>query len=450
MYVGDAGSELRDASDIIDAGDRRDVGPGDAGIAMDAGDTGTEPDAGPPIERADYYVSPDGDDDHPGTESAPFATLDMAISVARAGDLIYVRGGTYAVDHAIEIRSSGRDGAPIRLFGYPGERPVIDFSSFSSPDRLRHAVRLLDASWWHIRNLHFTRGPWGGLVIHGNSAHNLVENVESSYHGRDAEWAATGFMIRHDAHHNRLLNCDAHHNANLQGGSKYGNGDGIAITADAVGNEVVGCRMWHNGDDGLDLYWAQEPVLVERSWAYRNGLDDDQGSISGTPNGPLGDGNGYKLGGDADREPWTGPTAHIVRSSAAWGNAQRGFDENVNGGALLLYNNTAWNNGSLGWRFQWGEPAVLRNNLGFQNSGRQLDRADHTQNSWNDETGVVVDASDFLSLDDSIAAGPRGPDGSLPVSDFLRLADDSDLVDAGVDVGLPYRGQAPELGAFEH
>ena len=45
--------------------------------------------------------------------------------------------------------------------------------------------------------------------------------------------------------------------------------------------------------------------------------------------------------------------------------------------------------------------------------------------------------------------GPRLADGSLPDLDFLKLSPDSDLIDAGVNVGLPYNGSAPDLGAFE-
>lgn len=46
--------------------------------------------------------------------------------------------------------------------------------------------------------------------------------------------------------------------------------------------------------------------------------------------------------------------------------------------------------------------------------------------------------------------GPRNPDGSIPESDFLRLAPDSDAIDAGMDVGLPFAGKAPDLGALEY
>ena len=46
-------------------------------------------------------------------------------------------------------------------------------------------------------------------------------------------------------------------------------------------------------------------------------------------------------------------------------------------------------------------------------------------------------------------ASARQADGSLPVLPFLRLAAGSPLIDRGVNVGLPYNGAAPDLGAFE-
>jgi hypothetical protein len=44
---------------------------------------------------------------------------------------------------------------------------------------------------------------------------------------------------------------------------------------------------------------------------------------------------------------------------------------------------------------------------------------------------------------------PRLPDGSLPPMPMFRLVASSDLIDKGVNVGLPYQGAAPDLGAFE-
>ena len=57
------------------------------------------------------------------------------------------------------------------------------------------------------------------------------------------------------------------------------------------------------------------------------------------------------------------------------------------------------------------------------------------------ETPIIKKGSGLTSA--------RQSDGSLPNIDFLHLAPGSRLIDAGVDVGLPFSGKAPDLGPFE-
>jgi pectate lyase len=54
----------------------------------------------------------------------------------------------------------------------------------------------------------------------------------------------------------------------------------------------------------------------------------------------------------------------------------------------------------------------------------------------------------FVSLDESELVGPRQADGDLPAIRFMHPAPGSLLIDKGVDVGLPFRSAAPDLGAF--
>jgi hypothetical protein len=91
----------------------------------------------------------------------------------------------------------------------------------------------------------------------------------------------------------------------------------------------------------------------------------------------------------------------------------------------------------------------LRNNIAYGGGGGLSNSTsdDEQNNSWNG--GVSVSDADFVSLSDADTEQPRGNGGSLPQVGFLHLAPGSDLIDAGVDVGLPYAGSAPDLGAFE-
>jgi hypothetical protein len=116
---------------------------------------------------------------------------------------------------------------------------------------------------------------------------------------------------------------------------------------------------------------------------------------------------------------------------------------------MNVFNNTSWDNGTGNFSFYTPVAFVLKNNLSFPNSFVNIPAPQVLQqtNSWN--LPVTVNAADFVSLDYSGTTSPRNADGSLPVLSFLKLAGGSDLIEKGVNVGIPYGGSAPDLGAYE-
>ncbi|MFO7947663.1 MAG: right-handed parallel beta-helix repeat-containing protein, partial [Armatimonadota bacterium] len=63
------------------------------------------------VHSADYFVAPDGSDDNPGTEAAPWQTIAKANAAVKAGDTVNVLPGEYTDQIAPE--ASGDEGAPI-------------------------------------------------------------------------------------------------------------------------------------------------------------------------------------------------------------------------------------------------------------------------------------------------------------------------------------------------
>ncbi|HJX72243.1 MAG TPA: T9SS type A sorting domain-containing protein, partial [Bacteroidales bacterium] len=90
---------------------------------------------------------------------------------------------------------------------------------------------------------------------------------------------------------------------------------------------------------------------------------------------------------------------------------------------------------------------IVKNCVDLGGSAEIAAFAEQDKNSW--MSPFVVTSEDFLSIDEAAAYGPRKEDGSLPDIDYMHLAAGSDLIDAGVDVGLPYKGLLPDLGCFE-
>jgi hypothetical protein len=96
-------------------------------------------------------------------------------------------------------------------------------------------------------------------------------------------------------------------------------------------------------------------------------------------------------------------------------------------------------------------PSVLRNNISYMNGSDQFRDGNlcvHDHNNF--DSNITITDTDFISVSSVGVDGVRGADGNLPVITFLHLKSTSGLIDKGVDVGIPYNGLAPDIGAFEY
>jgi len=394
-------------------------------------------------KAATYYMSPTGNDTtNTGEIGSPFATLVRFHNLANPGDVIYLRGGTYNINAGIRFTRSGSSGAMIKVMAYPGEKPILNASGITTNDTW--VIKITStASWWHIKGLEIKNNPKGGGIYigEGSNNNNIIENNNIHHNGSNSEWAASGISIYGTPSYNLVLNNDVHHNRDID----YGDADGISAGNLGVGNVYRGNRAWNNSDDGFDFFCVHDnkecsTVLLENNWAFDNGYDEYMN--------PVGNGNGFKLGGI--RNATTGKSGgHTLRYNLAWSNRATGFDDNLSTSTEAqskpntLYNNTAWDNKENYYFSQSIHNLV--NNISLGTFG--YIKSSEPNNSWS--IAATVNSADFASLDDTCARGPRKADGSLPDCSFLRLASSSDLINKGVNVGLPYVGSAPDMGAFE-
>ncbi len=79
---------------------------------------------GHPLLAAEYHVSPYGNDASPGTSERPFRTIQHAAGLAKPGDIITVRAGTYR-ERINPPRSGASDAKRITYQAAPGEKVVI-------------------------------------------------------------------------------------------------------------------------------------------------------------------------------------------------------------------------------------------------------------------------------------------------------------------------------------
>lgn len=383
---------------------------------------------------ATWFVATTGSDKNSGTSiNEPFLTLDQAVENFQSGDSIIIRGGTYKHSVTIKLSVSGSEGKECYLLAYPGEVPVLDFSGTAFGKRGID----LTGSYWLIKGLHITLAGDNGMIIK-TGGNNLIENC-SFYRNKDS-----GLQIGGGSHDNRIINCDSYFNADP---SDYGDADGFACKLDVgTNNYFYGCRAWVNVDDGWDGYLRgaeNMTTIVENCWTWGNGYLED-----GTDPGAKANGNGFKMGGSDDK---TLKHNFIIKNSLAFYNKAKGFDQNNNMGSMQVYNCTGlFNDGndfSIPGILASGQTAEVKNCVLADGKKSLNSFVVQESNSW--DSRFTVTKEDFLSFDTTGVSGSRKDDGSLPDISFVHLAEGSDLINAGIDLGLPFNGSKPDLGCFE-
>ena len=461
------------------------------------------------VAPPDHPETPGNDLSGNGSFSAPWASFQKAFETARPGDTVYFRGGTYYSTEASMINPDhyryplGRSGTaenPICYFGYPedvrsGKLPVLDCQHHcenADPGNYGYiynsAIKLVHVQYIHFKDLEIKNvfqcdSTIDGAIAAVNCANLTFEHIIVHDVGQRGYWIQGGAwgeftndpapIFPYDT--TRWINCDTYNLCDTLTDNIGNAADGWK-TIHYKGNYVSweGCRAWNYSDDGWDptaVDGAQR--VIKNCWAMAG-----EKYLNIDPEGDGAERNAFKVSG-FDYEgvvPVDYPTIIMTNCVAAF--SANGFGEifyTTNG---LYYNNTAYRC-EVGF---WGGDAteehprtsVYRNNISYESTSLDPglgqpyevsllgDSYPESHNTWDWSPGypyfvvtdsVTVTDDDFVELDhDAIYAqltAPRKPDGSLPDITVFHLVPKSDLVDAGIDVGLPFNGPAPDIGAFE-
>lgn len=401
-----------------------------------------------------YYMAVNGNDANNGSISTPFKSFAKFKAVATEGDTLFVRGGTYRTagnaatsNHFVIEDLAGTAANPIVITNYPGESPIFNLDNITPTYADPTAMVIDGCNYLHIKGLRITglkQIKSGAGVSRGIDLRNVTnskfELIELDHIG------GYGFILSNGTNDNLFLNCDAHHmdDRYTTDGGAWGNANGFQCTggSNATRNTFDGCRAWWISDDGFDLYSTNGIVTFKNCWAFWNGYEP--GTFT-----KRGDGSGFKLG------PMNSPLHNTITRTLmrcfAFENASSGFNQNNGDTRYQVYNCTSFNNPDYGFIWDYVSPAPtqdFKNNISFQDgTARRGTETNGVTNSWN--LSPAPNISYFQSLSSSGADGARQADGSLPNLPFMHLENSNPYIDAGTDVGIPYSGSAPDLGAFE-
>ena len=438
-----------------------------------------------------YYVAVDGDDNNTGTIDKPFATWQKGIDIAEPGDTVYYRGGTYTPASATfqaavvlmdptGLYGDGKHGNigtkenPICLFNFPGEKPVLDCRLVNpyraNPDSRGYLTGLsiyYYAAYTHFKGLEIKNVYQKDSMVtvngigYSNSSNCTFENMSVHDIGGRGAWMESivgYFGVEQDTL--KVINCDFYNCADTLEVQPFNMGDGIKGDGLKGGYMYFeGVRVWNCSDDGIDISGPARKI-IKNCWMFNQGIN--YVSIY-----PPDDGNGFKLGGvrdSIDMPNW------IMTNCISAGNYRYAihmadyapyYRDNARIYNSMFYAN---NDGPVSFtsdkEFHNSE---FYNCISYANKNRQIAIYDypyyesHNTWDWNDSPSfpyvmtdtVTVSDDDFLSIDIGQLSLPRQANGNLPPVTTFVLAENSDLRDAGINVGLPYSGSAPDIGPSE-
>ena len=404
-----------------------------------------------------YFVipgAPNANDANPGTYAEPFQTLYRPRQVMQAGDIVYIKGGTFNTadpeypgwDAILLLHpdtdANGTADRPVAYIGYPGDPPLID-----APEPLRRGIYMDQTmTYYVIANLAFTQGlaPYEGMLqmsgdghrAVGNYLHDALSSTAIGIAGNSAHYQIFGNLIRNNGQDNWE-----------DGVGFYIQGFGTNQDIDFGWNEIQDQRgrraiqvFGHADGDRMDNIRIHDN-LISSSLQLRNNI-----LLGGS------DGGTDVLG-----------TVYVYNNIIV-GSDWEGLRVNDPQGTVIIQNNVLYDNGSLGPDSQAQihiERAgigriTLQNNIVYAESGQTyyqfgpgVDSSvfNASNNLWFNAGAVPDWDANSVNADPMFMAAASG--------DF-RLRENSPAIDAGINTGIArdyvglLRDTIYDIGAYEY
>ena len=218
-----------------------------------------------------YFVSTSGNDSNAGTLAQPWRTIQKAAKTMVAGDIVFVRAGTY--NNGISLTKSGTASAYITYKAYPGEHPVLSgnngygFADYSSAG----------LSYIGIDGFEIIGGEFG---INFSKASSSIFASNNIVHGQTNTGISVNKGVNGIIYNNIAYNISGYagiHGDNITGysishNSSYNiNQSGIMVSHATTDTLIYGNRVYGNGC-GTDQRYAGIAIEIssEHNRVYNN------------------------------------------------------------------------------------------------------------------------------------------------------------------------------------
>lgn len=146
-----------------------------------------------------YYVAPDGNDSYPGSESQPWLTIQHAANVMTAGDMVYIKAGTYNEMVHLSI-NSGTNANHIIFSVFPGDEGnvIIDGTGIMVPD-YTGLFYIDDVDYINVSGLNILNSKEAGIMI-DFSTHISINNcyIHNTHSSGIGVWDCSNIIVENN------------------------------------------------------------------------------------------------------------------------------------------------------------------------------------------------------------------------------------------------------------
>jgi nitrous oxidase accessory protein NosD len=461
---------------------------GHAPIPAQPGMQSTVPEAPAAAFVREWVVSPTGSDTAEGSAAQPFRTIGKAVSVAGPGELIRVLAGTYA--ERIVLGPNVKAGTPEAKITLQGEgKPrVVPGAGSGALLQVRQPNWIIDGFELDLQgepqfgvtfegnvkgsvlaNSELHHGTGGaGVTTYGNATGAIIENNHiHSFVKKTGDLDSHGVVVQPTSRDITVRNNDIHDNS---GDSVQCLGpEGFSTLPPAKGLVVENNHFYANRENAIDIKTCHDVVIrsnrmhrfkpsttakgdaVVVHYSARNVLIEN--------NDVYDSGKGISVGGNREGPM---PTGVVIRRNRVHDITNQGGGEGSgirleNSDGTVVVNNTITRVASVALVLGHGTGGPTQNvkvenniidapvavSLGGQHPGMQMGFNLFPVNAQFKAGGQVVGVDVFKEATGdltSVAADAR----LTP-----ELKPEGPAVDKGTNVGLPFCGGAPDIGAVE-
>jgi parallel beta helix pectate lyase-like protein len=208
-----------------------------------------------------FYVSTTGGDSNPGTQSAPWRTIQRAADVAGPGDTVVIQPGTYV---GAKFSRSGASGSPIRFQAQPG----VEVTSPGPRNTNNDNLWVRDASYIVLQGFEVDSAPRAGIAVQGEPDAPAVgiQVRNNNCHDNNRWGIFTGYAKNFRAIENVASGSAVEHGIYVSNSA-----DNPVIRGNVVhDNHASGIQI--NADPALPGDGIITGALVEKNTVFRNGV----------------------------------------------------------------------------------------------------------------------------------------------------------------------------------